>query len=344
MLISTNRASFLIKFRSLLYSKTASQASMSHVQPTMGTIRWMAPELLSASSSSHISNPADVYAFGITCYEVALEGQLPWGQAHNAVIIEDVKSGIRPDRPPKCVDRLWEVMRKCVCHDPAERIGFETVVAALRTLVDDEKHAITSLNTSLVAISLNGTSQNNSLRFPTSANLTDTVPPAYQSFDPSSIALHNRPNRNSGQTVHHLHPHSDPNPTHSQGTPTYTPPKPFSHHGHTQPPPAPFLHEQAYTSYDKYNSNRRSMIGIPNPLLASPSSLPPVTTHHQAYGGYLSPTIPGGPAMLQQQQYGQQPQKQPAPPVAVGQSKLQFVPSKYFTQDMVQTYTKSSTN
>jgi serine/threonine protein kinase len=47
---------------------TASRTKSSHVDVIVGSLQWMAPELLKGGS---LKKPCDIYAFGMTLYEVS---------------------------------------------------------------------------------------------------------------------------------------------------------------------------------------------------------------------------------------------------------------------------------
>ncbi|KAG9043647.1 hypothetical protein FS837_009307 [Tulasnella sp. UAMH 9824] len=81
-----------------------------------GTIRWQSPELLFDESKSFKS---DVYAFGITIYEV-LSGNIPFGSSSDGAIVYNVV--LRNTRPP-CLPKFsptgqsyattWALAREC---------------------------------------------------------------------------------------------------------------------------------------------------------------------------------------------------------------------------------------
>lgn len=48
-----------------------------HRPPTVGTLRWQAPELIAGRSNEFLPS-MDVYAFAICCVEILSKGGLPW--------------------------------------------------------------------------------------------------------------------------------------------------------------------------------------------------------------------------------------------------------------------------
>jgi len=94
----------------------------------IGTIRYMAPEVLAGGAPA----PAcDVYAAGVTLYEL-LAGQPPFtGQVGNVVYDHLQTSPQRPDGLP---DPLWQLIADCLAKDPTARPTAAELAAALRRL------------------------------------------------------------------------------------------------------------------------------------------------------------------------------------------------------------------
>ncbi|KAJ7351218.1 kinase-like protein [Mycena albidolilacea] len=88
-----------------------------------GSRNWMAPELLSGSLPR---TPSDIYAFGMTLYEV-YTGEIPMSTIPYADFIELVfRFGVRPDRPeedecPRMNDGIWDLAERCWNKDPKAR-------------------------------------------------------------------------------------------------------------------------------------------------------------------------------------------------------------------------------
>ncbi|KIO20360.1 hypothetical protein M407DRAFT_29992 [Tulasnella calospora MUT 4182] len=95
-----------------------------------GTIRWQSPELLFDEPKSFKS---DVYAFGITTYEV-LSGNLPFGSSSDGAIVYNVV--LRNTRPP-CLPKFsptgqsyattWALAKECWHRVPDSRPDMVTV-------------------------------------------------------------------------------------------------------------------------------------------------------------------------------------------------------------------------
>lgn len=86
-----------------------------------GTTGFMAPEVLLGRSARP---PADVFAFGMVCYEVYSEGQRPFKGVPDYRIKTWVEDGRRPVRPIKLeadCDDIWRLMEDCWKQDPKTR-------------------------------------------------------------------------------------------------------------------------------------------------------------------------------------------------------------------------------
>ncbi|KAJ0259769.1 Kinase superfamily with octicosapeptide/Phox/Bem1p domain-containing protein [Hirschfeldia incana] len=98
-----------------------------------GTLPWMAPELLSGSSSK-VSEKVDVFSFGIVLWEI-LTGEEPYANMHYGAIIGGiVNNTLRPTVPSYC-DPEWRLlMEQCWAPDPFVRPSFPEIARRLRTM------------------------------------------------------------------------------------------------------------------------------------------------------------------------------------------------------------------
>ena len=108
---------------------------------TLGTEYWRAPEILEAivkqkeDGITKISwTPmADVYSFGMTCYEV-LTGDIPL-KNHGKADYEDVtKRGLRPELPANLNPLMKKLIASCWHQDPLKRPTFNTIVLELKEM------------------------------------------------------------------------------------------------------------------------------------------------------------------------------------------------------------------
>ncbi|KAJ7843249.1 kinase-like domain-containing protein [Mycena olivaceomarginata] len=89
----------------------------------VGSRNWMAPELLAGSLPKI---PSDIYAFGMTLYELYTGDNPLSGIAHTDFIELVFRLRIRPERPdhddvPTLSDPLWTLAEQCWLQDPKAR-------------------------------------------------------------------------------------------------------------------------------------------------------------------------------------------------------------------------------
>ncbi|CAK9191810.1 unnamed protein product [Sphagnum troendelagicum] len=103
----------------------------------VGTGFWRAPEVLSAMRNG-ITQPtytskADVYSYGMTCYEV-LTGLIPF-DGHPPSDYSLVLSGNRPRLPKYVSDDVAELITRCWHQEPEQRPEFLEICHKLRSLM-----------------------------------------------------------------------------------------------------------------------------------------------------------------------------------------------------------------
>jgi serine/threonine protein kinase len=94
--------------------------------------RWMPPEAL---KKRRFSEKSDVWAFGVTAWELLTDGEVPYGFiASNEAVAERVCGGERLTRPGECPDALWALLQRMWAERPADRPTFVEVAEALVVL------------------------------------------------------------------------------------------------------------------------------------------------------------------------------------------------------------------
>ena len=98
-----------------------------------GTVQWMAPEVL---ASKPYNEKADVYSFGIICWEL-LSRQCPYeGMTAIQCALAVLNRNKRPDIPKFCPPPLHALIRSCVKKNPDERPSFLQIIQAFDSMPD----------------------------------------------------------------------------------------------------------------------------------------------------------------------------------------------------------------
>ena len=89
---------------------------------TIGTVGWMAPEMLVGQGYSF---PADIYSFGMLLYEM-LSLTIPFEKESQFTLPDKVRKGLTPTIPEEVVDlpgypELIALQRECIAVEPSER-------------------------------------------------------------------------------------------------------------------------------------------------------------------------------------------------------------------------------
>ncbi|CUA69956.1 Tyrosine-protein kinase JAK1 [Rhizoctonia solani] len=137
VLVSDRGAPVLADFGNSLHL----DQSMRFTQTTSNkpwTMRWSAPELIKESGEH--SRAADVYALGMTIYEV-MSGTIPYkGKSEHHIVFLVMGKWEPPERPRgiptgrKDGDKLWGLLSRCWSLEPETRPGASEVAADMRTI------------------------------------------------------------------------------------------------------------------------------------------------------------------------------------------------------------------
>jgi len=128
-------------------TRTASTSDHTKLTMQVGTVQWMAPELITSPS---YTGKVDVYSFAIVLYEIAWQ-RLPFvGEPGNhQALLRRVVTGMRPDittLPPGCPEELTALMKVCWESNPAKRPGFNRVHPWLKMVAAEKGYNTWSLS------------------------------------------------------------------------------------------------------------------------------------------------------------------------------------------------------
>lgn len=96
-------------------------------------VKWIALESL---ADRVFTVKSDVWAFGITMWEIATRGMTPYPGVQNHEIYDYLVEGHRLKQPPDCLDELYEIMYSCWRADPLDRPFFPQLREMLEKLTE----------------------------------------------------------------------------------------------------------------------------------------------------------------------------------------------------------------
>ncbi|KAM3931159.1 tyrosine-protein kinase Mer [Leptodactylus fuscus] len=114
-------------------------------------VKWIAVESL---ADRIYTVKSDVWAFGITMWEIATRGMTPYPGVQNHEIYDYLLQGHRLKQPADCLDELYELMYLCWRADPADRPTFTELKYKLEKFLQElppamNKDDVLYINTSL---------------------------------------------------------------------------------------------------------------------------------------------------------------------------------------------------
>ena len=98
-------------------------------------IRWMAPETIQYTCRK-FSSASDVWAYGITIWELYTLGQKPYFNLSNQDVlikITEEKLTLASQIPDTCPAKLQDILKKCWQYEPENRYNFDQIVEILET-------------------------------------------------------------------------------------------------------------------------------------------------------------------------------------------------------------------
>ncbi|KAM6997945.1 tyrosine-protein kinase Mer [Tautogolabrus adspersus] len=113
-------------------------------------VKWIAVESL---ADRVFTIKSDVWAFGVTMWEIATRGMTPYPGIQNHEIYDYLLEGHRLKQPTDCLDELYEIMYSCWRADPLDRPSFTQLREMMEKLTEKlpesfSKDEIIYINTS----------------------------------------------------------------------------------------------------------------------------------------------------------------------------------------------------
>ncbi|XP_054431532.1 tyrosine-protein kinase Mer [Pteronotus mesoamericanus] len=96
-------------------------------------VKWIAIESL---ADRVYTSKSDVWAFGVTMWEIATRGMTPYPGVQNHEIYEYLLHGHRLKQPEDCLDELYEIMHSCWRAEPLDRPTFSMLRLQLEKLLE----------------------------------------------------------------------------------------------------------------------------------------------------------------------------------------------------------------
>ncbi|KAG1973221.1 tyrosine-protein kinase receptor TYRO3 [Pimephales promelas] len=94
-------------------------------------VKWIALESL---ADNVYTTQSDVWAFGVTMWEIMTRGQTPYPGVENSEIYEYLIKGERLKQPPDCPGDVYEIMHSCWSPVPKCRPSFQHLIDQLELL------------------------------------------------------------------------------------------------------------------------------------------------------------------------------------------------------------------
>uniref|UniRef100_G1U620 Tyrosine-protein kinase Mer n=2 Tax=Oryctolagus cuniculus TaxID=9986 RepID=G1U620_RABIT len=96
-------------------------------------VKWIAIESL---ADRVYTSKSDVWAFGVTMWEIATRGMTPYPGVQNHEMYDYLLHGHRLTQPEGCLDQLYEIMYSCWAADPLDRPSFSVLRLQLEKLLE----------------------------------------------------------------------------------------------------------------------------------------------------------------------------------------------------------------
>lgn len=104
------------------------------IKQNFGPVRWMSPESIAKHT---YSVKTDVYAYGITLFEICAMGEIPLAELPiNEVALKRRDENLVPELPKHTPEIIQDICKQCWETDPDLRPTFKMIVKQLQKIVD----------------------------------------------------------------------------------------------------------------------------------------------------------------------------------------------------------------
>jgi serine/threonine protein kinase len=102
-------------------------------------LRWMAVESIMFQK---FTVRTDVWAYGVTLWEIFTYADRPYGDTSNHVIGYQIQKGTRPERPAGCTDEVHALMEECWADEPEKRPTFGGIAERIEVMEKAARAAV----------------------------------------------------------------------------------------------------------------------------------------------------------------------------------------------------------
>lgn len=110
--------------------------NLTEILPTW---RWLPPEVIDPDNSRGYDERADIYSFGIVCWEIATNMEVPFGEFQDrekTVINKIIHQNLRPTIPESCPEEFANLIKSCWDVNPVKRPSFDQIVEQINIMIE----------------------------------------------------------------------------------------------------------------------------------------------------------------------------------------------------------------
>jgi len=124
VLVGGQPPSYIIKVADFGLSKNTGEKEYYKSESKTIPYKWCSPEIIDHGLFTHKS---DVWAYGITLWELFSYGKRPYKEMSNERAVEQVLKGYRMDPPEDCPIEISKLMTKCWSEKAEDRPSFQNI-------------------------------------------------------------------------------------------------------------------------------------------------------------------------------------------------------------------------